>query len=135
MDALTVTDQTPIRALRIRGVRNRGNHASGADISRPSSRITRIEAPTNSTLSAWTLSRFAKMGMPSLQELVTVLDNCRGEPRQFAGSKSTRPRQLYGFEPRLGRSVPAFDMNVRRLGVAEEHRWTSGGKRCSRKIT
>ena len=52
MDALTVTDQTPIRALRIRGVRNRGNHASGADISRPSSRITRNRSANQSDVSA-----------------------------------------------------------------------------------
>jgi hypothetical protein len=57
------------------------------------------------------------MGMPSLQELVTMLDNCRAEPRQFTRSKSTRPRQLHRFEPILGRSAPAFDMEVRWLGV------------------
>jgi hypothetical protein len=79
--------------------------------------MMRIEASTNSTLSAWTLSRFAEMGMPSLQEFVTMLDNCRAEPRQFTRSKSARPRQLHRFEPILSRSVPAFDMDVRRFGV------------------
>src|ERR1700733_2866542 len=79
--------------------------------------MTRIEASTNSTLSAWTSSRFAEMGMPSLQEFMTMLDNCRAKPRQFTRSKSPRPRQFQGLEPILGRGVPAFDMDVRRLGV------------------
>jgi len=77
MDTLTVADQAPIRALCIRGLAQPRKSRERADISRPSSRMTRIEASTNSTLSAWTLSRFAEMGMPSLQALVTVLDNCR----------------------------------------------------------
>jgi hypothetical protein len=95
--------------------RKRGNPPSGADIFRPSSRMTRIAASTNSRLSAWTLSRFAEMGMPSLQEFVRVLDNCHAEPRQFTRFKSAQPRELHRLEPMLGGSVPVFDMDVRRL--------------------
>jgi hypothetical protein len=79
--------------------------------------MTRIEASMNSTLSAWTLSPFAEMAMASLQEFVTMLDNCRAEPGQFTRSKSARPRQLHRFEPIFDRGVPAFDMDVRQLGV------------------
>ena len=89
MDALTVADQAPrVRALRIRGVAQPRKPCERRRHSRPSSRMTRIEASSNGTLVAWTSSRFAEMGMPSLQELVTMLDNCSAEPRQFARSKS-----------------------------------------------
>ena len=45
MDALAVADQAPVRALRIRGVRDpRKPGKRRRDISRPSSRMTRIES-------------------------------------------------------------------------------------------
>ena len=67
---------------------------------------------------ALTSSRFAEMGMPSLQEFVTMLNNCRAEPRQFTFALNPRDRaSSTGSKPVLGRSVPTFDTDVRRLGV------------------
>ncbi len=79
----------------------------------------RIESSANSTLVTWELRRLAEMGIPSLQELLSMLDNLRAQSGQITRSKSSRPGELDRIEPIFGRRIAAFDVDVRRLVVVQ----------------
>jgi hypothetical protein len=57
------------------------------------------------------------MGIPSLQERDSMLDNHGVQPRQFPCSETARAGELNWIEPILRRGVAAFDVDVRRLAI------------------
>ena len=102
--------------------RRRGNHASGAEIRRPSARTTINSSSVTSTCRARGLGSTAKELMPSLLESLFVV--CY-EPREFTQlvrCEASRRGQCDGLEPELGKAAITLHMHMRRLAtlIAEE---------------
>ena len=59
------------------------------------------------------------MGIPSLQELMAMLDNCGAQSGQIPRSKPSRTGKLDWIEPVLRGRVAALNMDVRGLAVLQ----------------
>src|SRR4051812_34815255 len=73
--------------------RRRGNHASGADSSRPSAKTTTSRSSVTDAVTAVASSLTAEMDIPRLQKAPSLLDHQHPRPVEFMGTKTMRLRE------------------------------------------
>ena len=107
------------QSLRCCGVadRSRGNHTKGTDTVRPSSRTTVSEWSELDTSTARASLLSTKVGIPLLQEEISILQHELANCCELVTSKATIRRQCHRIEPEL-RVMPSVRyMNVWRLSI------------------
>src|ERR1700674_2128280 len=94
---------------------SRGNHASGAETSRPSARMTISRASVTVTSMAVASGLTAKVVIPGLQEGQAILHDEQSDLIELVRSKPMGLRDTNWVKPNLGDAVAMLDMNVRCL--------------------
>src|SRR3990172_620240 len=95
---------------------NRGNHARGTEIVRPSLRSTDNVSSATVTFSALgTLSSIAEILIPSLQQFRLALCHKGQNPGDFRSGETPARLQAGRAKPELCDLVIAFNMDVSRL--------------------
>src|SRR5438105_8852981 len=94
---------------------NRGYHASGTMMVRPSRRATLKVSFVNFTSMTRSSAVSAKMPMPGLQECYLMLNYQFLKPPQLLGREAEVPCEADRLQPELGRQVVPVNMDMRRL--------------------
>src|SRR2546428_8669853 len=97
----------------------RGNHARGADNSRPSARTTVSRSSVTVTSTAVASTLMAEMGIPGLFESYAILDQERPQTIDFGRPKAMGLGKTDRLEPKLRDVVTMFNIDVRRFGSLE----------------
>src|SRR5271157_201331 len=94
---------------------NRGYHASGTVMVRPSRRATLRESLVIFTSATRSSAVSAKMPMPGLQEFRFMFGDQFLNPPQFLGRKPKVPCEPERLQPEFRREIVPVDTDVRRL--------------------
>src|SRR6266849_3875296 len=97
----------------------RGNHARGADNSRPSARMTFSRSSVTVTSIAVASTLMAEMGIPGLFESYAILNQERPQTVDFRRPKAVGLRKTNRLQPELRDVVTVFKIYVRRFGSLE----------------
>src|SRR5947209_3120686 len=97
----------------------RGNHARGADNSRPSARTTVSRSFVTVTSTAVASTLMAEMGIPGLFESHAILNQERPQTVDFRRPKAMGLRKTDRLQPELRDVVTVFDIYMRRFGPLE----------------
>src|SRR4030095_15879013 len=99
--------------------KSRGNHTKGTDTVRPSSSTT-VSASLEQDTSIATASLLAtEVGIPSLQEKISILVHEFTNDRQLMTAKTPVRRQIHWIKPELRITSGVRDVNVWRLTVLQ----------------
>src|SRR3990167_4046778 len=97
--------------------RSLGNHTRGTDTVRPSSSTTVSASSEQATSTASVSLLSTKVGIPLLQEQISISQYEFSNHSQFVASKTTVRCQCHGIEPKLRITASMGNVNVRWLAI------------------
>src|SRR5262245_32365219 len=93
---------------------NRGYHAKGAEILRPSVNSTvKVSSVTATAVARGMVASVAEIAIPGLQQFRRVLVHEAGDVAKLCPPKTTTASEPYRIEPELGDTRVPLDVNVR----------------------